>query len=121
MIRKAWIEFAFVTALSLGTKLVVELAPLEPLRLPLVLFFITVCPGLALVRLLHLYNPYAEVALTVALSLATTTTVSLVMVYTELWSLNTGFDILIVFSVTGAILRLISAHSFSQKVTKKCL
>lgn len=121
MIREAWIEFAFVTALSLGTKLVVELAPLEPMKLPLVLLFITVCPGLAFVRLLRLYDPYAEVALTVALSLATTATVSLVMVYTELWSPNTGFDILIVVGVTGATLRLISAYNFSQKVTKKCL
>jgi hypothetical protein len=86
------------TALVLWAALVVAVvfADVEgPLRPVLVLSFLLVCPGLALVRLLRITDRVTEITLAVAVSLALNTIVPGVMLYLGAWSPRIGLLILI--------------------------
>jgi hypothetical protein len=67
-------------------------------RAPVVLTFLLVCPGLAIVRFLGIDDLATECALAVALSLALDGAVSLIQAYTELWSPTGG--LLVIAGIT---------------------
>jgi hypothetical protein len=85
---------AMVEAVSSGT---------SPLRTLVVIWFLTVCPGLAIVGLLRLRDPWLQVALVPALSLAVDAIVGGTLSYAGLWSPAAGVLILVVISVGGAL------------------
>jgi hypothetical protein len=58
----------------------------SPLRLALVLPFLLLAPGMAVVRLLRIYEPAAVLMLAVALSLTLEGAVAGTMVYAQTWS-----------------------------------
>ena len=63
-----WREVLVVSAVLAGA---VQLAPPHsPLRLAVILWFVLVCPGMAVVRLLAVNDAATELALAVALSIA---------------------------------------------------
>ena len=65
------------------------------IRLPVVLWFLLVCPGTALVRLLDLEDLLAELTIGVALSAALAIIVSGVMLYADAWSPNATLAVLL--------------------------
>jgi hypothetical protein len=74
-------------------------APLRPL---VALWFLAVCPGMALVRLLGLQDLLSEVVLAIAVSLSLETIVALIMIYTGAWSPQRSLDIIVGITLAGA-------------------
>lgn len=77
-----------------------------PVRPVFAVWFISVCPGLALVRLLRLADGWSEMAVSLALSITLGVIVATCLVYTGWWSPKTGLAILSVISLGGALLQL---------------
>jgi hypothetical protein len=75
------------------------------LRTVLVVWFLAVAPGLAVVGLLRLQDPWLEVALVPALSLSIDVIVGGVLSYTRLWSPAAAILILVAISVAGAFVQ----------------
>jgi hypothetical protein len=67
------------------------------------LWFISVCPGLPLVRLMRLGDRWAELALGIALSYSLGVGVTLVLLYAGWWSPILALSILVSISVVGSI------------------
>jgi hypothetical protein len=99
-----WPAIIIASAAAVGGLVVIDLS--SPIRTILALWFLVVCPGMALVRLLQLRNPWAEVALATAVSLSLDVGVSLGLAYSGHWSPNLGLAILIGVSLVGATLQL---------------
>ena len=75
----------------------------SPLRVVAVVWFLTVCPGLALVGLLGLYDRWLALAIVPALSFALDVFVGGILSYTGLWSPAAGILILVAVSIAGAV------------------
>jgi flagellin-like protein len=75
-----------------------------------VLWFVLVCPGIALVRLLRLEDPFAELTLAVAVSIALALVLSGVGLYAGLWSPTVTLCVLIAITVTASHARLPGAR-----------
>jgi hypothetical protein len=73
------------------------------LRTAAVVWFLAVCPGLSLIALLRLRDPWLEVALAPALSFAIDILVSGTLAYTGLWSPAACILILVAVSIGGAV------------------
>jgi hypothetical protein len=82
----------------------------SPVRLGVTLWFLLVCPGMALVRLLALDDAAAELALAVALSIALAAAAGGILLYSGRWSPGTTLAILIAITVTAAAAPLARAH-----------
>jgi hypothetical protein len=80
-------------------------------RLPVVLWFVLVCPGTALIRLLRLEDPVAELAIGAALSAALAVIVSGTMLYAGAWSPKATLGVLVGVTVLGAIVDMKRAPS----------
>lgn len=74
----------------------------SPLRPIVVIWFLTVCPGMALVRMLPIKDGLTEFTLGIAVSLAMDALLAEVMVYTKLWSSAWALGILVGISYAGA-------------------
>jgi len=72
-------------------------------RTLLVSVFLLLGPGLAVVGLLELEDPWALLALAFGLSVALDTAVALVLVYITGWSPGAGLAVLVVGSAGGAL------------------
>jgi len=90
-----------VTALTVAAVLVLLAGAGPALRAPVVLAFALVGPGMALVPLLRLDDPLAELSLGVALSLALDTLVALAMLYAGAWSPEGALLALAAMSLAG--------------------
>ena len=77
-----------------------------PIQLLLALWFMLVCPGLPLVKLLHLKSRPIEWIVIVALSLALDTIVATTYSYLGIWSTENCLLTLIGISYVGAVLLL---------------
>src|SRR3954451_7845689 len=75
----------------------------SPARTLLVVCFLAIAPGLALVGLLRLCDPWLQGALVPALSLSLDAIVGGVLSYTGLWSPAAAVLILVALSVIGAL------------------
>jgi uncharacterized membrane protein len=96
-----------VLLLSTGAICALTFANVQsPLRGALALWFLLICPGLALVRLLRIGGILIEWMLTITVSIALDTGVATVMVYAGQWSPNRGLAVLAVITVAGAVLQL---------------
>lgn len=106
MLTSKWLWPAIIigSAVAIGGLVFSDLT--SPIRPILALWFLVVCPGMALVRLLRLQNAWAEVALATAVSLSLDTGVSLGLVYGHYWSPKLGLAILICVSLLGAAFQL---------------
>ena len=71
----------------------------------IVLWFLCVCPGMALVRFLRLAEPVVEWILAIALSFAVDAMVAGVLLYAGRWSPTGTLEILMGISLGGAILQ----------------
>jgi hypothetical protein len=77
-------------------------------RAPIVLPFVLVCPGLALVRLLGIPTATARLSLGVALSLVLAVLVPAALLYAGAWSPAAALAILIAVAVAAATIELVT-------------
>lgn len=105
-IERLW---PYVVLLSTGAVGVVALGAVPvplPVRTALGLWFILVCPGMALVRPLRLDNPLNEWMLAVVLSVSLATIVASVFLYAAAWSWPHILLVLMTVSSAGALVDL---------------
>jgi hypothetical protein len=109
MTARAWLwpTLIAVSALAAAAAAFADLA--SPLRPWLVFWFLLVCPGMALVRLLQIDDGLAQLTLAIALSLALDAATGGVMLYAGAWSPNRALAILVLLSLAGAALQLVVA------------
>jgi hypothetical protein len=79
-------------------------------RAPVVLSFLLLAPGLALVRLLRLQDLLMELSLAIALSLAVDAIVATLFLYANAWSLESIFLVLALLTLVSALADLIQSH-----------
>lgn len=73
------------------------------LRPAVVLAFLLICPGMMLVRFIHLREPVFEWALALALSLTVDAIVAGILLYAGRWSPTSAFMILVGLTVGGVL------------------
>lgn len=110
MKRSEWLWPLLIGSLVLGVALAIFGDWVPALRPALVLAFMLVCPGMALVRLLGFKDKVTELVLAVALSLALETMLSLGMTLAEIWSFQLGLIILMIISLIGATFQIVSLY-----------
>ena len=86
----------------------------SPLRLIAVGWFLTVCPGLAIVGLIGLRDPWLALAVVPALSFAVDVFVGGILSYTGLWSPAAGILILVAICVCGAVAQDAVVHRLTS-------
>ena len=109
--RSSWL-WPIIIILSAGAaELVTFVIPASPMRPIVVIWFLFICPGMAVVRLLRLNEPVVEWTLAIALSIAVDASVAAIQLYTGRWSPTLTLEILIALSLAGAIVLLATIHS----------
>lgn len=76
-------------------------------RAPVVLMFVLLCPGLAIVRLLRIGDIATELSLAVALSLSLAGGVSLIQAYTATWSPTGGLLVIAGITLVAVAVELV--------------
>jgi hypothetical protein len=79
----------------------------EPVRGVAVALYLLVCPGLSLVRLIQLDDRLEELVLAVAISMAASTAVPLIMLYSHAWSPRVGLLLLVAIGALANGLELV--------------
>jgi hypothetical protein len=74
-----------------------------PLSVVATVWFLAVCPGVSLVRLLRIDDPLTTAVLTVSLSLSIDALVNLPLLWAGNWTPARAFAALFVISLTGAM------------------
>ena len=87
------------TAAAVGVTYAGAAGPLRPL---VVLWFLAVCPGMAVVRLLRLRDGVSELVLAVAVSLSLETLVAAIALYGGRWSPELVLDVVAGIALAGA-------------------
>jgi len=108
--RSPWLWPATIVLSAASIALVVFAGVATPARPFIALWFLLLCPGMALVRLLRVGGVATELSLAIALSLALDTLVAGVMIYTGTWAPTAGLIVLIAISVAGAALQVSSSR-----------
>jgi hypothetical protein len=102
-VRSHWAAIAATSAVLAGALAVVGVH--SPLRVAVVLWFVLVCPGMAIVRLLRLPDAVAELTLAVAVSLTLATFIAGIGLYSGLWAPGATLAVLIAITIGAAALR----------------
>lgn len=100
-----------VLASTIAVAVVSLLGAPEIVRGPITVWFIAFCPGMAVVRLLRLDDPIAEVMLAFALSLALAGLVPSVFLYLDAWSAGWSLAVLVAITAVGLALDPVSVSS----------
>jgi uncharacterized membrane protein len=101
-----------VVSLWVVTAAVLVFADVEsPLRTAIVLPFLFVCPGMALVRLLRLREQLIELMLAIALSLALALLMSAAYLYAGAWNVKAIFATLITITAVASLIDIFAMHS----------
>ncbi len=85
-------------------------------RTLLVAAFFLLGPGLALMGLLEIEDPWTLLALAFGLSVALDTAVALVLVYITEWEPSAGVAVLVAMSVTGAVAQIVRASREASRL-----
>ena len=103
-------RFAWPAATAAASALVAVLVALEAtaaIRGPVVLLFVLLVPGLAIVRLLHLRDWLFELALAVALGIALAVVVPTTMLYAGAWSPPVSLALIIALALAAAVMEVV--------------
>jgi hypothetical protein len=114
-----WLWPATIVLSAAGIAVVFFAGVATPARPFLALWFLLLCPGMALVGLLRVGGVATQLSLAVALSLALDTLVAGVMVYTRTWAPAWGLIVLIAISVCGAALQVMSLRQILVHAEEK--
>ncbi len=112
MLQASWKWSVLIAASVVGVALVtfVDTAP-PALRTLVASWFLLVCPGLALVRLMRLNEPLRIWPLAIALSLALDAVVAITMLYANVWSVQLGMVVLMGICLFGLSFSLIQQRA----------
>jgi hypothetical protein len=116
LIRSDWLWPLVITISALGTGLVSSWDVESPLRPAISLWFLIVCPGMALVRLLRLRDGVIEWAIAIALSLALETGVNEIMMYTGRWAPKWGLLIVMTITLVAVIPQIPASRRDSTEI-----
>ena len=105
-----WFWPAIIVILATGTGLLMYSDSRSLLRPVMALCFLLVCPGMSLMRLLHIHDSLTELTLAIALSMAIDAIVAAIMLYSASWSPQRSLNVLIGISIGGALLQVIMAY-----------
>jgi hypothetical protein len=81
-----------------------------PGRATLVLAFSTVCPGMALIRLLRLSEPLTEFLLAIVVSLALAAVVPSITVYLGAWSAELSLLVIVALTLAAVLFDLLRSN-----------
>lgn len=109
MIQGRWLWPTLILLSALGALLTSFVFPETPLRPFVVMWFLFVCPGMAIVRLLRLHEPMVEWSLAIALSFALDAFVAGAFLYAGRWSPTAILFVLIGLSVLVALFDVVSS------------
>jgi len=93
-----------VLASTAAVALVSLIGAPDIVRGPITVWFIVICPGMAVVRLLRLDEPVADLMLALALSLALAGVIPAVLLYLGVWSPAWSLTILVAVAASGLAL-----------------
>jgi hypothetical protein len=79
----------------------------SPVRVVAVLLFLLICPGMAWVRLLRLYEPVTEVMLSIALSVAIDAALPGALVYAAAWSTGAALAAVLALTLAGGAVEIV--------------
>jgi hypothetical protein len=102
-VRAGWPQLATASGLLAGALVLAGVH--SPVRVLVVLWFVLICPGMAVVRLLRLADPVAELALAVAVSITLAGLVSGVALYAGLWSPDVSLVVLVAVTAAASAAR----------------
>lgn len=106
----AWLWPAVIIGSSLSVGILTFADIESPLRPVVSLWFLFICPGMAMVRLIGVDDMMVEVTLAVALSLALDALVAMTLLYAGWWSPEGSLSVLIGVSVIGAATQLMKSR-----------
>ena len=100
--RSGWAVIVVVSAALAGA---LEVSAVDsPLRVAVMLWFVLICPGMAIVRRLRLGDAVTELALAVGLSVALAVLVASIGLYSGLWAPGATLAVLIAITLVAAAL-----------------
>jgi hypothetical protein len=99
---RSWAVIVLLSTIAVAAASLVG-AP-ELVRAPIVVWFLAICPGMAVIRLFRLDEPVAEVMLACALSLALAGLIPAVFLYLDLWS--PAWSLTLLVAIASAALML---------------
>lgn len=106
MSESPWLRPAVVALSALALLVVVAAGAGAPLRPLIAVWFLLVCPGLALTPLLRLGDLWAELTVVLALSVTLDLLVATAVMYAGAWSPGLIAAVLVAISLAGAALQL---------------
>jgi hypothetical protein len=119
-----WSRFWAVTLFisTVAVSIVSIIAAPEIVRAPITLWFLAICPGMAIVRLVRLGKPTVEIMLALALSLSLVGLIPAILLYLKTWSPAWSLTALVAITTIGwvvdvLILRQESSTSFVRDPT----
>jgi hypothetical protein len=125
MSRASWLNWLWPLIIifsAAGAGLVTFVFPATVLRPALVMWFLFVCPGMAVVRFFRLAETAIEWTLALALSFAIDACIAAIFLYAGKWSPSRILGVLIGFCLFGALIQLVvacaNAASFALKQTR---
>lgn len=104
MTRYAWPVLILIWAAA--TALVVFADILPAVRPAVVIGFMLICPGMALIRLLRISDTLHEMVFAIGLSLAIDSALASLMLYAGAWNPDRSVAYLIILSVVGALFQI---------------
>jgi hypothetical protein len=87
-----WRALLLASTFAVGAEVFVGMTP--PLRPLVVLWFLLICPGMAIVSMLDIRDGWARISIGIALSIALATVTSSVLLYAGAWSPRAGLLVL---------------------------
>lgn len=115
MMKYFWPAIIIVSCLVVGFVTFLDIQ--SPLRAVAAFWFLLICPGMALVRLLHIEELLVELTLAIALSLSLDAVVSSVLVYTRTWSSDLSLALLIAISIGGVAFQFVTNYRRRPNLT----
>ncbi len=111
-----WPTIIILSAIAVG--LVTFVFTDTVIRPIIVFWFVSICPGMIVVRFLHLKEAVVKWALAIALSFAIDATVAGIQLYAGKWSPVGTLTILMILCICGAIVQLATEYSFTHLLLK---
>ncbi len=100
-----WFWPVILVVSAMGTGVLFFVDGHSPLRPFVVLWFLMVCPGMAVVRIFNVHEILLEWVLALSLSISLAGIISSIMIYTHIWSPGLGLGILITITVAGVVVQ----------------
>ena len=107
MQRSSWLWPFILVCWTILAAISLFVVPTNPLRPVVMLGFLTICPGMALVRHLRLSNAVSELTIAVALSIAIDAIVAALFLYAGHWVPNAIFIVLMEITIVCILLQLV--------------